>query len=103
LVLIKRLKQVYCILQQVEEISSLNCFHKIFIFILLFSEILRLLDSLQLSARLPVATPVDWKVGEKVMVPPNVKDEDVAKHFPQGVEVKKDLPSGKGYIRMAQV
>jgi len=87
----------------VEEISSLNCFHKIFIFILLFSEILRLLDSLQLSARLPVATPVDWKVGEKVMVPPNVKDEDVAKHFPQGVEVKKDLPSGKGYIRMAQV
>jgi len=68
-----------------------------------FDEILRLLDSLQLSARLPVATPVDWKLGEKVMVPPNVKDEDIAKHFPQGVQVKKDLPSGKGYIRMAQV
>ncbi|CAF1232322.1 unnamed protein product [Rotaria sp. Silwood1] len=68
-----------------------------------FDEILRLLDSLQLSARLPIATPVDWKVGEKVMVPPNVKDEDVAKNFPQGVEVRKDLPSGKGYIRMAQV
>ena len=68
-----------------------------------FDEILRLLDSLQLSAKLPIATPVDWKVGEKVMVPPNVKDEDVAKHFPQGVEVRKDLPSGKGYIRMAQV
>ena len=67
------------------------------------SEILRLLDSLQLSARLPIATPVDWKVGERVMVPPNVKDEDVAKFFPQGVEVKRDLPSGKGYIRMAQV
>jgi len=86
-----------------------------------FSEILRLLDSLQLSARLPIATPVDWKVnssprnkttihylspckvGEKVMVPPSVKDEDVAKNFPQGVEVRSDLPSGKGYIRMAQV
>ncbi|CAF1121706.1 unnamed protein product [Adineta steineri] len=68
-----------------------------------FDEILRLLDSLQLSARLPIATPVDWKTGDKVMVPPNVKDEDVAKHFPQGVEIKKDLPSGKGYIRMAQV
>ncbi|CAF0893187.1 unnamed protein product [Rotaria sordida] len=68
-----------------------------------FDEILRLLDSLQLSAKLPIATPVDWKVGEKVMVPPNVKDEDVAKHFPQGVEVRRDLPSGKGYIRMAQV
>jgi len=68
-----------------------------------FDEILRLLDSLQLSARLPVATPVDWKVGEKVMVPPNVKDEDVQKYFPQGVEIKKDLPSGKGYIRMTHV
>jgi len=68
-----------------------------------FDEILRLLDSLQLSARLPVATPVDWKLGEKVMVPPNVKDEDVQKYFPQGVQIKTDLPSGKGYIRMAQV
>lgn len=67
------------------------------------SEILRLLDSLQLSARLPIATPVDWKVGEKVMVPPSVKDEDVKKYFPQGVTVKNDLPSGKGYIRMAEV
>ena len=67
------------------------------------SEILRLLDSLQLSSRYPIATPVDWKVGEKVMVPPNVKDEDVKKFFPQGVEVRGDLPSGKGYIRMAQL
>jgi len=68
-----------------------------------FDEILRLLDSLQLSAKYPIATPVDWKVGDKVMVPPNVKDEDIAKHFPQGVEVRKDLPSGKGYIRIVQV
>jgi hypothetical protein len=37
------------------------------------------------------------------MVPPSVKDEDVQKHFPQGVQIKTDLPSGKGYIRMAQV
>lgn len=68
-----------------------------------FDEILRLLDSLQLSSRLPVATPVDWKLGEKVMVPPNVKDEDVKKHFPQGVQIRTDLPSGKPYIRMTQV
>ncbi|CAF3025724.1 unnamed protein product [Rotaria socialis] len=68
-----------------------------------FDEILRLLDSLQLSARLPIATPVDWKVGDKVMVPPSVKDEDVQKYFPQGVQIKNDLPSGKSYIRMAQV
>jgi len=68
-----------------------------------FDEMLRLMDSLQLSARLPVATPVDWKVGQKVMIPPSVKDEDVQKHFPQGVEVQGGLPSGKGYIRMTQV
>jgi len=30
------------------------------------------------------------------MVPPNVKDEDVQKYFPQGVQIKNDLPSGKG-------
>jgi len=68
-----------------------------------FDEILRLFDSLQLSARLPVATPVDWKAGDKVMVPPSVKDEDVKKHFPQGVEIQGGLPSGKGYIRIAKV
>jgi len=67
------------------------------------SEILRLLDSLQLSSRYPIATPVDWKVGDKVMVPPNVKDEDIQKHFPQGLQIKSDLPSGKQYIRMAQI
>jgi hypothetical protein len=37
------------------------------------------------------------------MVPPSVKDEDVKKHFPQGVQIKNDLPSGKGYIRTTQV
>lgn len=37
------------------------------------------------------------------MVPPSVKDEDVQKYFPQGVQIKSDLPSGKSYIRMAQV
>lgn len=68
-----------------------------------FSEILRLIDGLQLSARLPVATPVNWKVGEKVMVPSNVKDEDIRKHLPQGIEVQGGLPSGKNYIRMTQV
>jgi len=68
-----------------------------------FDEILRLLDSLQTTSKYPVATPVDWKVGERVMVPPSVKDEDIKKHFPQGVEIKGDLPSGKGYIRTVQL
>ncbi|CAF3697291.1 unnamed protein product [Rotaria sp. Silwood1] len=68
-----------------------------------FDEILRLLDSLQLSARLPVATPVDWKVGQKVMVPSNVRDEDIKKHLPQGIAIQGGLPSGKIYIRMTEV
>lgn len=37
------------------------------------------------------------------MVPPNVKDEDIQKYFPQGLQIKTDLPSGKGYIRMTQI
>ncbi|CAF4525297.1 unnamed protein product [Rotaria sp. Silwood2] len=68
-----------------------------------FSEILRLLDALLVVDHLHVATPVDWKVGDKVMVPPNVDDNEVEKYFPQGVAVKTDLPSGKGYIRTADV
>ncbi len=69
----------------------------------IFSEILRLLDSLQLSARLPVATPVDWKVGEKVMLPSSVRDEDIKKHSLHGIQVQDGLPSGKIYIRMTEV
>ncbi|CAF2580367.1 unnamed protein product [Rotaria sp. Silwood2] len=68
-----------------------------------FDEILRLLDALLVVDHLHVATPVDWKVGDKVMVPPNVDDNEVEKYFPQGVAVKTDLPSGKGYIRTADV
>ena len=70
---------------------------------IILSEILRLLDSLQLSARYPIATPVDWKVGEKVMIPSNVRDEDIKKHLPHGVEVQGGLPSGKIYIRMTEL
>jgi 1-Cys peroxiredoxin 6 len=62
-----------------------------------------LLDGLQLSARLPVATPVDWKVGEKVMVPSNVKDEEIRRRLPQGVQIQGGLPSGKIYIRTTEI
>ncbi|XP_046843873.1 peroxiredoxin-6-like isoform X2 [Xenia sp. Carnegie-2017] len=63
-----------------------------------FDEILRVIDSLQLTAKYKVATPVDWQSWSKVMVVPSVKPEEFKTLFPQGVEVAK-VPSGKGYIR----
>ncbi len=49
-----------------------------------FSEILRLVDSLQLSDKSKVATPVNWKRGDPVLIPPSVSDEEATKIFPQG-------------------
>ncbi|XP_031570487.1 peroxiredoxin-6-like [Actinia tenebrosa] len=63
-----------------------------------FNEILRVIDSLQLTATKKVATPVDWKSGEDCMVLPSVSQEDAVKLFPKGVKVK-ELPSGKQYLR----
>lgn len=63
-----------------------------------FDEILRVVDSLQLTASKKVATPADWKSGGDCMVLPTVKPEDVSKLFPKGV-TKKEMPSGKGYMR----
>ena len=59
-----------------------------------FDEIIRVIDSLQLTATKKVATPVDWKQGGSCMVVPSVKQEDVAGLFPKGVTVH-DVPSGK--------
>jgi len=64
-----------------------------------FDEILRVCDSLQLCAKYKVATPVDWKQGDKVIVQPSVKQEELATLFPKGVETVK-VPSGKGYLRV---
>ena len=63
-----------------------------------FDEILRVVDSLQLTATKKVATPVDWRQGGSCMVVPSVKQEDVAGLFPKGVTVH-DVPSGKVYLR----
>lgn len=49
-----------------------------------FLEILRLVDSLQLSDRCKVATPVNWKHGDPVLIPPSVSDEEATRIFPQG-------------------
>jgi thioredoxin-dependent peroxiredoxin len=54
-----------------------------------FDEILRVLDSLQLTAKYSVATPVDWKHGEDVVVVPSIKTEDIAAKFPKGHKVIK--------------
>ncbi|MDB4904143.1 MAG: ahpC 1 [Mucilaginibacter sp.] len=49
-----------------------------------FQEILRVIDSLQLTANYSVATPADWKEGEDVVVIPAIKTEDIPAKFPKG-------------------
>ncbi|XP_019936231.2 peroxiredoxin-6 [Paralichthys olivaceus] len=66
-----------------------------------FDELLRVIDSLQLTAQKKVATPVDWKPGEKVMVIPSLSDSEAAALFPNGVTTK-EVPSGKKYLRYTQ-
>jgi alkyl hydroperoxide reductase subunit AhpC len=54
-----------------------------------FYEVLRVVDSLQLTSGYSVATPADWKHGEDVIVVPAVSTEDAIKKFPKGVKVVK--------------
>jgi alkyl hydroperoxide reductase subunit AhpC len=54
-----------------------------------FVEVLRVVDSLQLTANYSVATPANWAAGEKVIVALNVNTEDAIKKFPKGVEIIK--------------
>ena len=49
-----------------------------------FDEVLRVLDSMQLTAKHKVGTPVNWKQGEDVIILPSVSDEDAKKTYPQG-------------------
>ena len=49
-----------------------------------FDEVLRVLDSMQLTAKHQVATPVNWKQGDDVIIVTSVSDEDAKKKYPQG-------------------
>jgi len=65
-----------------------------------FDEILRMLDSMKLTAKHKVATPVNWKVGEDVVIVPAVSDEEARKTYPQGWKALKPylriVPQPKG-------
>ncbi len=54
-----------------------------------FDEVLRLLDSIQLSDKYTVATPVNWRPGDDVIIPPSVSDEDAKVKYPGGWETVK--------------
>jgi alkyl hydroperoxide reductase subunit AhpC len=67
-----------------------------------FGEILRVLDSLQLTAAHQVATPADWRSGEDVIITPAVSDEDAARRFPGHRVIKPYLritPAPAGQAR----
>lgn len=59
-----------------------------------FNEVLRVIDSLQLTANYSVATPADWKDGEDVVVANSIKTEDIPARFPKGHTIIKP------YLRM---
>ena len=54
-----------------------------------FDEVLRLLDSLQLTSKHNVATPVNWKPGDDVIIPPSVSEEQAKQKFPKGWKTLK--------------
>ena len=54
-----------------------------------FDEILRLLDSCQLTAKYKVATPVNWKSGDDVIIVPAVSDDEARQRFPEGWKASK--------------
>ncbi len=59
-------------------------------------EILRVLDSLQLSSKYPVSTPVNWKQGSEVIIAPAISDDEAKERFPGGFRTLKP------YLRLTQ-
>jgi alkyl hydroperoxide reductase subunit AhpC len=61
-----------------------------------FDEVLRLVDSIQMTAKHTVATPVNWKPGDDVIIPTSVSDEAAKQKYPQGFKTHKP------YLRTVQ-
>ncbi|XP_050072893.1 peroxiredoxin-6 [Anopheles maculipalpis] len=66
-----------------------------------FAEVLRAIDSLQVTDEGNVATPADWMPGDTCMVQPSVPEDQLATLFPAGV-TNVTLPSGKNYLRKTE-
>jgi len=62
-----------------------------------FDELLRVIDSLQLAARGPLATPADWRPGDRAIIASSVSDEEAQARYPQGFETVKP------YLRLVEV
>ncbi len=62
-----------------------------------FDEILRVIDALQLGDAKHVATPADWRPGEKVIIPPSIENDEAKDLFPQGWE------EVRSYLRLTNV
>jgi|TARA_B110000003_G_scaffold160658_2_gene160736 alkyl hydroperoxide reductase subunit AhpC len=62
-----------------------------------FDEILRLLDALQMNANHQVATPVNWKKGDEVVIPPAISNEQANKKYPDGYKTLKP------YLRLVKI
>ncbi len=62
-----------------------------------FDEILRVIDSLQLTDKHKLSTPVNWRPGDRAIIVPSLSDEDAKTMFPQGWETKKS------YLRLVDV
>jgi alkyl hydroperoxide reductase subunit AhpC len=54
-----------------------------------FDEVMRLLDSCQLTAKHTVATPVNWKPGDDIIIPTSVSDEQASQRWPGGFKTLK--------------
>ncbi|XP_033229399.1 peroxiredoxin-6 [Belonocnema kinseyi] len=64
-----------------------------------FEEIIRVIESMQMTDKHKIATPVDWKKGDPVMVQPTVTDEEAKSLFSTEINTI-NLPSGKNYVRV---
>jgi alkyl hydroperoxide reductase subunit AhpC len=62
-----------------------------------FQEILRVIDSLQLTDRAKVATPVNWQPGGRAIIPPSIPDEQAKTLFPQGWQAERP------YLRWVEI